>query len=236
MAKPSLVITGASRGIGQATAEKFLRQGWQVINLSRKPCPLPEVKSLCVDLSDANAIHACQADLQTALGNTDAPICLVHNAAQHHNGSILDIDVQALRQSFEINLVAPVQLTQLLHPLMPKKSSIIYIGSTLSEIAVPGTAPYVMAKHALLGLMRSTCQDLDDQGIHTCCICPGFTNTEMLREHVDFDDAVLAQITNQVTARRLVEPSEIAELIYFSATNPAINGAVLHANLGQKQA
>jgi len=82
----------------------------------------------------------------------------------------------------------------------------------------------------MIGLMRATCQDLAGSGVHTACICPGFTDTEMLRAHVG--DAVEA-ITGMVTAGRLLKPEEIAELIRVCADSPALNGAVLHANLGQ---
>jgi 3-oxoacyl-[acyl-carrier protein] reductase len=63
-------------------------------------------------------------------------------------------------------------------------SSVLYVGSTLSEKAVPGSFSYVVSKHAQLGMMRATCQDLMGTGIHTAMVCPGFTDTEMLRNHL----------------------------------------------------
>ena len=82
-------------------------------------------------------------------------------------------------------------------------------------------------------MMRATCQDLAGSGIHTACVCPGFTDTEMLRAHVGDDPEILKSIAGTTTFGRLVEPSEIAATIQFAANNPVINGAVLHANLGQ---
>ena len=116
---------------------------------------------------------------------------------------------------------------------MPSGSSIIYLGSTLSEKAVPGTASYVTSKHAVVGLMRSTCQDLAGTGIHTACICPGFTDTEMLRDNIGDDPEVLEAIAGMQTYNRLVEPEEIAQAIFSVSQQPVFNGAVLHTNLGQ---
>ena len=112
-------------------------------------------------------------------------------------------------------------------------SSIIYIGSTLSEKAVKNTASYAISKHASIGMMRSTCQDLADMQIHTACICPGFTNTEMLRRHLNNDENIIKQISSKNCFNRLIQPSEIADLILFCADNPVVNGSVLHANMGQ---
>ena len=112
-------------------------------------------------------------------------------------------------------------------------SSIVYVGSTLSEKAVPNSYSYVVTKHAMIGMMRATCQDLAGAGIHTACVCPGFTNTEMLRAHVGDSQDVLNSIAAGSTFGRLIEPEEIARTICFAADNPVINGAIIHANLGQ---
>jgi NAD(P)-dependent dehydrogenase (short-subunit alcohol dehydrogenase family) len=81
--------------------------------------------------------------------------------------------------------------------------------------------------------MRATCQDLAGKGVHTACICPGFTETEMLRAHVGDSQDVLDSIAAGITFGRLIEPREIAEVLYFCARNPVVNGSVIHANLGQ---
>src|SRR6185503_9724614 len=107
------------------------------------------------------------------------------------------------------------QLTHLLLPAMKTSSSIIYIGSTLGEIGVPNCCAYVTSKHAVIGLMRSTCQDLAGTGIHSACVCPGFTDTEMLRAHVGHSKEILQAIANGITQKRLIQPDEIARTVYF---------------------
>ena len=96
---------------------------------------------------------------------------------------------------------------------------------------MPGSFSYVTTKHASIGMMRSTCQDLAGKEIHTACICPGFTDMEMLRDHVPAD--AMEQIAGMSAYNRLVAPDEIANTLFWASQNPVINGAVLHANLGQ---
>ncbi|GAB4393279.1 MAG: SDR family oxidoreductase [Gammaproteobacteria bacterium] len=224
------IITGASRGIGKTCAQLFSEQGWQVISISRQKCEVANVTQLHLDLGKAS-----YQELQTALqavANADQ-ICLIHNAAAFYKDSIQTIEQEQWHNSVAVNLTTPIVLNQVLIPWMKAGSAIIYVGSTLAEKAVKNTASYVITKHAQVGLMRATCQDLDNTGIHTCCICPGFTDTEMLRQHTHNDPTILNAITQQVCARRLIQPREIAETIYFCATHPVINGEVIHANLGQ---
>ena len=226
-----LVITGGSRGIGKATIIEFQRNNWEIINLSRTACDIPGVTNIDIDLSKPGAVSS-QANLLKQHIHLAAKISLVHNASIFENDNISTLEEDKLRTVLEFNLISTQALNQLLIPAMHPGSSIIYIGSTLSEIGVPNRASYVISKHALVGMMRATCQDLRGREITTCCICPGFVNTSMLTGQVD--KQILEELVkNKVSAGRLIEPNEIAELIYFSATHPVINGSVLHANLGQ---
>jgi 3-oxoacyl-[acyl-carrier protein] reductase len=227
-----LVITGASRGIGLATAQLFLNSGFRVINLSRSHSPLEGVEHINADLGSADWDKAVAAELLPKLSGA-TQIVLVHNAGAIIKDAIQTLDIDAFKRVLNINVVAPALLTNLLLPNMRAGSSIIYVGSTLGEMAVPQSCAYVTSKHALIGLMRSTCQDLAGTGIHTACVCPGFTDTEMLRSHVGYSEEILQSLSTRVTQKRLIQPEEIANTIYFCAQNAVINGAVIHANLGQ---
>ncbi len=223
-----LVITGASRGIGLATAERFLDAGYRVINLSRSAPPNPDIEHINADLFDQGWTDKVASELSAAVDGANE-VTVVHNAALQSHGSVAELEADVLRQVLELNVVAPAALNRLLLPAMKPGSSIIYIGSTLSFKATANVAAYVTSKHALLGLMRSTCQDLGGSGIHTACICPGFTDTEMLR---GYGGEMLEQLAQASTMGRLVKPQEIAETIFFCATNPALNGTLLRADLG----
>ena len=228
----NLVITGGSKGIGLATAELFQEHGYRVINLSRTPAPLEGVLNLAVDLGKPDWDRAGAAELRSLIRDRQH-IVLVHNAGLLRKDSALDLGGEALREVLQINLIAPVQLNRLLLPLMEQGSAILYVGSTLSVKAVANTCSYSTSKHALAGLMRATCQDLAGSGIHTACVCPGFTATEMLREHVGHDASILASLAENVTMGRLIDPAEIAETLYFCARHPVVNGATIQASLGQ---
>ena len=89
------------------------------------------------------------------------------------------------------------------------------------------SAPYATTKHGLVGLMRSTVQDLAGRGIHSACVCPGFTDTEMLRGHINNDPEVIAAITANVSHQRLIDPDEIARCLQFCAENPVISGLTM---------
>ena len=228
-----LIITGASSGIGLACAQAFLADGYSAINLSRRACPADDVLSIPCDLSQTDFSEALAPQIETQLKAADQ-ICLVHNASLLANDQVGNTDSNELRRIYEINLVAPNTLNNLCIPHMQKSSSIIYVGSTLSEKAVPNSFSYVTSKHATVGMMRSTCQDLAGGTVHTACVCPGFTDTQMLREHVPAD--AMDFVAGMSAFKRLIEPEEIASTVLFTANNPVLNGAVIHANLGQVEA
>ncbi len=225
-----LLITGASAGIGLHTADLFARSGYQVINLSRRRCPLDQVTHINCDLSEPGFIEQIAPQLTSTLQNAEE-VVLIHNAAKLVNDSTLETPSNQFREVLEINVVAPNTLNYFAIPFMQPGSSILYVGSTLSEKAVPGSFSYVTSKHAMVGMMRATCQDLAGRRIHTACICPGFTDTEMLRQHVP--EEVMDQISGMSAFERLVSPDEIAETLLWAAQSAVINGSVIHANLGQ---
>jgi NAD(P)-dependent dehydrogenase (short-subunit alcohol dehydrogenase family) len=227
-----LVISGASKGIGLATAKHFSKQGFRVINMSRSPCECDGAVNLSVDLLSHTWAAETSAALLNAVGRPER-LVLVHNAAMMTKETVSDIDAITLRNVLQLNVVAPAELNTLLIPNMKEGSSIIYISSTLGRKAVANTHAYVVSKHAVIGQMRATCQDLAGTMIHTAAICPGFTETEMLSEHLGANPEVYDQITASIAHRRLAQPSEIADTIWFASQSPVINGAILDANLGQ---
>ena len=225
-----LIITGGSRGIGLATIQTFVAEGYRAINISRSPTNLDLATQINADLSETSWIEGIREQLLQSLGEPDQ-ITLIHNAAlllKDNINSAADFS-----QVMQINLIAAQQLNELLLPKMNSGSSILYVGSTLSKKAVANTLSYSTSKHAVLGLMRSTCQDLIGSGIHTASVCPGFTDTEMLREHIGQDEEVMKMLGEANAFSRLVDPKEIARCLKFCSDNPAINGTSIDANLGQ---
>ena len=224
------IVTGASAGIGLRTAQRFVDEGYSVINLSRRPCPLDAVHHIRCDLAAPDFLDDVGAQLRPPLAAAELTV-LIHNASRLVNDGAAQTPSPSLRQTLEINLVAPNTLNGFAIPFMKPGSSILYVGSTLGEKAVPNSYSYVISKHGLIGMMRATCQDLAGLGIHTACVCPGFTDTEMLRTHVASE--AMDAVRGMSAYNRLIEPREIAETLFWASQNPVINGAVIHANLGQ---
>ena len=229
--KKFLIITGGSSGIGFAAAKLFQENGFNIINISRSKINLDDAVHIEVDLSISNWQESLESIFQETLSSADQ-ICLVHNASKMQSDNVESTDPDSLREVLEVNLVGPSILNKITIPYMKKGSSILYVGSTLSEKAVPQMSSYVMTKHGMIGLMRSTCQDLFGRFIHTACICPGATETEMLVEYVQGNQEALKIMASTLSENRLISSEEIASTIFFCANNSVINGSVIHANLG----
>lgn len=226
-----LIITGGSSGIGYAAAVLFQKENYKVINLSRSEIPLKDAIHIPVDLSTSTWHEEVSSTFKTLLEDADQ-ISLIHNASKMQSDNVENFDLHALRDVLEVNLVAPSILNKLTIPYMKRGSSIIYVGSTLSEKAVPQMSSYVTTKHGMIGLMRSTCQDLFGRFIHTACVCPGATETEMLQEYVQGNAEALKIMAGTLSENRLISSPEIASTLLFCAQNSVINGSVIHANLG----
>ena len=227
-----LVITGASRGIGRETAALFCRAGYSVLNLSRSECDLAAAINIEWDLASVNWPES-SLELLCEEASKAEEICLIHNAALHEKDNIDTVSAEDLRRVLEVNVVAPQRLNAVLLPFMKEGSSILYVGSTLAEKAVANAYSYVVSKHCGVGMMKANSQDLIGRGIHTANVCPGFTDTEMLRTHVGDDPAVVSALSEMSAFGRLIQPEEIAKTLLFCAENSVIGGSVIHANLGQ---
>ena len=241
MIKKVVIVTGASRGIGLATVELLMNSGYEVFALSRSSPKEAGARIHCVKGELSDLIKGKDEELpqwlQQLLGREEiknaSSIALVHNAAVLAKDSVESLKGEELLEILKVNIAAPQELNRQLIPYMKEGSSIIYIGSTLSEKAVKNSFSYVTSKHAFAGMMRATCQDLAGKGIHTALICPGFTDTEMLRGHVGKEAAVIDAIKGMVTFGRLIRPEEIATIVKTAIENPVCNGSIWHAHLGQ---
>ena len=229
--KKFLIITGGSSGIGYATAKLFQENNYSIINLSRSKIDLDNAIHIDIDLSTPNWQESLESNFKDLLSSSDQ-ICLIHNASKMQSDTVESFNDDNLREVIEVNLVGPSILNKITIPFMNKGSSILYVGSTLSEKAVPHMSSYVMTKHGMIGLMRSTCQDLFGRFIHTACICPGATETEMLVEYVQGNQEALKIMASTLSENRLITSEEIAKTLFFCANNSVVNGSVIHANLG----
>lgn len=231
--RPTIIVTGGSAGIGLAIVERFADLDYRVLSLARRRCPVDTVESILVDLGSAEAVAATLDQVRARLPKS-GPIHLIHNAATMPADTAIDFDSRVLERCFRLNVTTPSELNSGLIPRMSRGSSIIFIGSTLSEKGVAGRLSYVTSKHAMLGLMRATVQDLFGSGIHCMCVAPGFTDTEMLQQGLSMPGFAQA-VRDMVSFGRLLDPEEVADIVVFATRTPALNGSIVHANLGQRE-
>lgn len=228
--RPTVIVTGGSAGIGLAIVERFADLDYRVLSLARRRCPVDTVESMLVDLGSGEAVAAALSKVRERLPKR-SEIHLIHNAAAMPTDTASDFDTRVFERTLRLNVTTPAELNAGLIPRMKAGSSIVFIGSTLSEKGVPGRLSYVTSKHAVLGLMRATMQDLFGTGIHCMCVAPGFTDTAMLQQGPGLAQAV----REMVSFGRLLEPEEVADIVVFATRTPALNGAIVHANLGQRE-
>ncbi len=238
----TLLLTGASRGIGHATVKRFSAAGWRVITCSRHPfpenCPWeagPE-DHIQVDLADARNTDEAIAEIKTRLPNRQLD-ALVNNAAispKAEGGKRLD-SIATTRDVwhhiFQVNFFAPIMLARgLLDELKAAKGSVVNVTSIAGSRVHPfAGAAYATSKAALASLTREMAADFGPFGIRVNAIAPGEIDTAILSPGTD------KIVEQQIPLHRLGTPDEVAKIIYVLCTDTAsyVNGAEIHINGGQ---
>jgi|TARA_B100000768_G_C11228197_1_gene353825 NAD(P)-dependent dehydrogenase (short-subunit alcohol dehydrogenase family) len=239
MSQRTLLLTGASRGIGHATVKRFSAEGWRVLTCSRKPfderCPWPggEENHIQVDLSDPNStINAIPIIKEKVNGRLDA---LVNNAGISPKGennerlNSIETDLKTWGHVFHVNFFSSVVLVNgLKDELKEAKGSIVNVTSIAGSRVHPfAGAPYATSKAALAALTREMAYDLGPLGIRVNAIAPGEVETSILSPGTE-------KIVDALPLQRLGQPSEVASVIFFlcsgqssymSGTEVQVNGA-----------
>ena len=240
--RKTLVLTGASRGIGHATVKRFSSAGWRVITCSRhafpEDCPWeagPE-DHMQIDLSDANALPQ-QVDVLRAKLNGAGLDALVNNAAispKEPTGNRLDsisTEMRDWRHVFQVNFFAPIMLARgLFEQLAKTHGTVVNVTSIAGGRVHPfaGTA-YATSKAALASLTREMAADFGPYGIRVNAIAPGEIKTSILSPETE------KKLVPEIPMRRLGTPEEVAKTIYFlcSEQSSYVNGAEIHIDGGQ---
>ncbi|WP_112322727.1 SDR family NAD(P)-dependent oxidoreductase [Oceanibium sediminis] len=241
MAERTLLLTGASRGIGHATVKRFSRAGWRVLTCSRHPfpenCPWDagEEDHIQIDLADPkNTIEAIEVIRERLKGGRLE--ALVNNAGISPKGeggerlNTLTTDLRTWGQVFHVNFFASVVLARgLVDELAAAGGAIVNVTSIAGYRVHPyAGAAYATSKAALAALTREMAHDLGPRGIRVNAIAPGEIETEILSPGTE----ALAQ---RIPLRRLGDPAEVAETIYFLCTEGSayISGTEIEINGGQ---
>jgi NAD(P)-dependent dehydrogenase (short-subunit alcohol dehydrogenase family) len=237
----TLLLTGASRGIGHATVKRFSAAGWRVITCSRHPfpenCPWeagPE-DHIQVDLSDPQNTDEAIAETKRRLdGELHA---LVNNAAISPKAAggkrlgALDTARDVWQHVFQVNFFAPIMLARgLMDELKAANGAVVNVTSIAGSRVHPfAGAAYGTSKAALAALTREMASDFGRLGIRVNAIAPGEIDTAILSPGTE------EIVDHQIPMHRLGTPDEVAKIIYVLCTETSsyVNGAEIHINGGQ---
>ena len=238
----TMLLTGASRGIGHATVIRFSSAGWRVLTCSRHPfpeeCPWgagPE-DHVQVDLSDPNDTLRGIADIRARLDGGELH-ALVNNAAISPKGvdgtrlGSVDTDLETWTHVFQVNFFAPIMMARgLINELKAVRGSVVNVTSIAGSRVHPfAGAAYATSKAALAALTREMASDFGRIGVRVNSIAPGEIDTSILSPGTE------KIVEQQIPMHRLGTPDEVAKIIYVLCTETSsyVNGAEIHINGGQ---
>ncbi len=241
--KKTIVLTGASRGIGHATVKRFSAEGWRVITCSRQAfdenCPWPQGKEdhIKVDLADTENLGNAVAEMRRRIKDTGGKLhALVNNAGispKAEDGSRLNsinTPIHAWRTIFQVNFYAPIMLGRgLFEELKAAQGSIVNVTSIAGSRVHPfAGAAYATSKAALASLTREMASDFGPHGIRVNAIAPGEIDTSILSPGTE-------DMIKDIPLRRLGRTEEVAGTIYYLCSDAAsyVTGAEVHVNGGQ---
>ena len=239
------LVTGASRGIGRATALELGRQGATVIGTATSDNGAADIgaalaeagvagRGLKLDVTDAAACEAALAEIEKEFGTVGI---LVNNAGITRDNIAMRMKDDEWDAVLDTNLKAVFRMSKLVMRGMMKARAgrIVNITSVVGSSGNAGQANYAAAKAGVAGMARAPARELGSRNITVNCVAPGFIDTDMTRALNDTQrDALLGQIA----LGRFGRPEEIAAAVAFLASPAAgyISGITLHANGGMYMA
>jgi 3-oxoacyl-[acyl-carrier protein] reductase len=209
------LVTGGTRGIGAAIAQRLEDDGWKVVRLGRSSGDVQ------ADVGDAAQVKEAFATVRERFGPV---LVLVNNAGLRHDGLAIRMPEDEWRAVVDTNLTGAFNCTrQALDDMLGARwGRIVNISSVVAERANPGQANYVAAKAGLLGLTRTIAREMARKGVTSNAVTPGVIETDMT---ADLDGGLV----EVVPAGRVGQPEEVAAAVAFLVSEEAsyVNGATL---------
>ncbi len=240
----SVIVTGASRGVGLAIARRLAATGFRVIAIARSEGEaLPaaraelagqpnagEIAFRPFDLGDVDGIGEFVRGLRAEFG---APFGLINNAAIGTDGLLANMHLSQIEALVRLNTLSPIVLTKYVARAMMAAGSgrIVNISSIIGSTGYSGLSVYGATKASLLGFTRSLAREVGRLGVTVNAIAPGFMDTEMTKE---LGDEQRDQVARRSALRRLVTPEDVAEsaLYLLGDAGRNITGTVLTIDAG----
>ncbi len=209
-----VLITGGSRGIGKAVGEIFAKNGYEIFSPTRSELNLNSAESVENFLKKYEDI------------SFDS---VINNAGINETNIIENISDEEFLKTLTVNLISPVRLLRGLVPGIKQSNAgrIVNIGSIWAVVSKEGRSSYSASKNALYGITNTLALELSPFGVLVNMVCPGYTQTELTRQNNSPEQ--ILEISRKIPLKRMAEPSEIAEFIYYigSAKNTYITGQKL---------
>ena len=233
------LVTGASRGIGQAIAKRLANEGYLVIGTATSEKGAAAVNDYLQELGgagrvlnvqDAEQINQLFDSIEKEFGNVQV---LVNNAGITQDGLLMRMDDNAWERVLDVNLTSVFRTSKRAMKGMMKarQGRIINITSVVAAMGNAGQTNYTASKAGIEGFTRSLAREIGSRQITVNCVAPGFIDTDMTNE---LDEALIQSMLNTVPLARLGKPEDIAAAVNFLASEEAgyITGTVLDVNGG----
>jgi NAD(P)-dependent dehydrogenase (short-subunit alcohol dehydrogenase family) len=217
------LVTGASRGIGAAIAERFAREGLRVVGVSRAPFDSElGIESVIADVSSPTDVVHVVDDVIQRHGRLDV---LVNNAAIEHEGTVVDTTPDEWDHVMAVNLRSVFLCAKFAIPHMRNAGGVIINVASVDGLwAEPALAAYCAAKGGVIALTRAIAIDHGHEGIRCSCICPSYVATDMLEQFYDAQPdpaAARADAAGLHPLGRISSPEEVAALALWLSSDEA---------------
>jgi len=244
------LVTGASKGIGLAAAQRLGQDGFRVALLSRDKDALEEAAAsvpgatlvVPADVTDLDQLNAAFRTVEDAWGPVEV---LVVNAGNGSASTITETSDGEWQRMLDLNLTAPFRCIRRALPAMLEQrwGRVVVVASVASKVGERQIAAYTASKHGVLGLVRSAASEVARSGVTVNAVCPGYVDTPMTDDSV----AAIAERTGTTLAEarqvlerkqpigRLVAVAEVADVISLCVANAAVNGQGLNVDGGAVQ-
>jgi 3-oxoacyl-[acyl-carrier protein] reductase len=235
------IITGAGRGIGQATAVKFAREGAKIVVSDVSADAIAETVQLCesegaqtlgvvADVTDKKSLQKMVDATLAKFGRID---CLVNNAGIVADAQMKNMTDEQFDKVIAVNLKGVFNCTKaVVDTMLAQKSGVILNSSSIVGLYGNfGQSNYAAAKFGVIGMAKTWARELGSKGIRSNAVCPGFVSTSIL---ATIPEKVIKALEDKVPMGRLGKPEDIANTFAFLASDDAsyINGAVIEVSGG----